>query len=274
MNGVIDISKQVAVVMPCHNAAETVVEAVASALQQSAVSCIYIVDDASTDDSFGLLHNLASRYPSRIKVLQTPVKSGAAVARNWGVMHVNESIVAFLDADDVYRPHALDAAVMAFHCIPQLAMVRLPLHPWGVPEKYAAHEGFKRAWRSVEMTGAGNMVILKTVFLAAGGFPQDALFRRFGGEDAALGLALHDTVMVGTLFEDVGVLYRYKSGSHCQRLLNAHLFQHMPEGLLQNHLDEANAVTERIVQNLKRMSGVLAGSMGKVVPLLVEEAKA
>lgn len=263
-------TQPIAVIIPCYNAADTLHEAVTSALNQAAVSSIWIVDDVSSDNSVTVAQTLAARYPDKIKLLNMTHNSGAALARNWAALHVSESLIAFLDADDIYSSNALDVAAFSFKFIAELAAVRLALHPLGWADKYTAHPDFPRAWRGVEMTGAGNLIIRRSVFLAAGGFPTDELFKRHGGEDAALGLALHASVMVGTLFDQTGVHYRHKNGSHGERLLNTYLHDQAPEGITTLDINQANAVTERIKTTLTNLRPILAKEHHQAVPLMVE----
>lgn len=263
-------TQTIAVIIPCYNAADTLAEAVFSALRQNDVASIWIVNDASSDASEQVAEQLVKAFPEKINLLNMPKNSGAAMARNWAALHAKETLLAFLDADDVYEEHALSAAAAAFQFLPELAVVRLTLKPWGVPENFTTHPNFSRAWRSAEMTGAGNLVMLRSLFLAAGGFPNDDLFKKHGGEDAALGLALHDSVMVGTLFEHPGVMYRYREGSHCERLLNVHLFEKFPMNITAEDVAQADQVTAHIKNSLLSLRMTIRAEGGAVVPLHVQ----
>ena len=132
----------IAVIIPCYNAADTLAEAVHSALMQVAVSSIWIVDDQSTDHSRHIAEQLACQHPDKIRLLCMPIRSGASFARNWGALHVNEPHIAFLDADDVYERYALDAPAHAFRAMPELAAIHLAFHPLAWPEHYTAHEQY------------------------------------------------------------------------------------------------------------------------------------
>ncbi|WP_341849230.1 hypothetical protein [Chelonobacter oris] len=113
------------------------------------------------------------------------------------------------------------------------------------------------AWHTVQMTAGGNTVFRRSLFLAVGGFPQDQLFRRFGGEGGALQLALIRTTVVGTLFGKsdsvqpvAGVLHSCRKGMHAERLLDAILFKQY-DPLVMSHMAQANQVTDRIIQQLQ-----------------------
>jgi len=97
----------ISVVMPCHNAAATVQDAVASVLGQSYPQVeLVVADDGSTDGSTEILQRLAAENPDRITlVYQT--RSGPFAARNAALAHARGNFIAFLDADDTWHPDAL-----------------------------------------------------------------------------------------------------------------------------------------------------------------------
>ena len=97
----------ISVVMPCHNAAAYLEEAVSSVLGQSHPHVeLIVVDDGSTDGSSEVLQGLASENAGRITLLYQN-RAGPFVARNLGLAHANGNYIAFLDADDTWHPDAL-----------------------------------------------------------------------------------------------------------------------------------------------------------------------
>lgn len=97
----------ISVVMPCHNAAPYMEEAVASVLAQTYPQVeLIVVDDGSTDGSTEILQRLAADHPERITLLYQN-RAGPFAARNQGLAHANGNYVAFLDADDTWHPEAL-----------------------------------------------------------------------------------------------------------------------------------------------------------------------
>ena len=60
------------VVIPCYNTEQTLVRAVESVLQQNNLGHLWLIDDASTDNTFALALQLAKQYPDRISVEQMP----------------------------------------------------------------------------------------------------------------------------------------------------------------------------------------------------------
>lgn len=97
----------ISVVMPCHNAAPYVEEAVGSVLGQSYPHVeLIVVDDASTDGSTEILQRLAAGHPERI-ALVFQNRTGPFAARNRALARASGNYIAFLDADDTWHPDAL-----------------------------------------------------------------------------------------------------------------------------------------------------------------------
>nr|WP_315044233.1 glycosyltransferase family A protein [uncultured Moraxella sp.] len=261
------------VIIPCYNAKETLIRAVGSVLSQVNVSKIILVNDGSTDDTARLIDTLATKY-ANILALHLPKNGGVAMARNWGVMHSTADLVAFLDADDAYEAQALSVVPSVFAFLPSLSLLRLKLVASGLATRYAQHDDFEKVWDIVQMTGAGNTVFRRNVFLLCGGFPTDSLFRTFGGEDGALGIALANTTQVGTLFEPnhQGVIHYCREGMHAQRLLDAYLFDKHDDAITETHLQYANQVTQRIMENIRCIAPVIDEKNIGRKPILIEYA--
>lgn len=259
------------VVIPCYQAAATLARAAESALAQPEVRHVWLVDDASTDDTRAAMNALAAALP-RIRCAFLPDNGGVARARNWGLLQSDAEYVAFLDADDAYETGALAAAMMALPLYPHISLIRLKLKAVGLPERYRRHPGLAQAWQRLQMTVGGNTVFRRSVLLACGGFPQDELFRRFGGEDAALGIALTRTSVVGTLFgeDEPAVLHYCRDGMHAERLLDLALFNIPHPHIHTDHLAQAEAVTERICRQLAAAREALSPPQTGIMPLLPE----
>lgn len=97
----------ISVVMPCHNAAPYVEEAIGSVLVQSYPHVeLIVVDDGSTDGSTETLQRLATEHPKCITLVYQN-RAGPFAARNHALAYANGNYIAFLDADDTWHPDAL-----------------------------------------------------------------------------------------------------------------------------------------------------------------------
>ncbi|MBP5770023.1 MAG: glycosyltransferase family 2 protein [Bacteroidaceae bacterium] len=109
----------VSVLVAAYNAASTLPRCLDSLCRQTLADIqILCVDDCSTDETFDILENRA-KMDARIEVLQTPVNSGQAVARNLALTKMKAPLVCMVDADDWLSPDALEKAVEVFHLHPK-----------------------------------------------------------------------------------------------------------------------------------------------------------
>ncbi len=96
------------VVMPSYNSEKYLGEAIRSVVNQTYRDWeLIIVDDCSTDATFQIASDFAKRDP-RITLLQQPIRSGAAKARNRAIRESKGRFVAFLDSDDQWLPEKLE----------------------------------------------------------------------------------------------------------------------------------------------------------------------
>ncbi len=103
----------VSIVTPVWNAAVTLAETVASVRAQTFPDWeMLLVDDGSTDGSRALAEGLAAADP-RLRVLVQAGNTGAAAARNRAIRAARGRFIAFLDADDLWRPEKLARQVPA-----------------------------------------------------------------------------------------------------------------------------------------------------------------
>ncbi|MDK4680558.1 glycosyltransferase family 2 protein [Kingella negevensis] len=259
------------IIIPCYNTAQTLERAVQSSLKQPELNTLWLIDDASTDNTWQEIQRFAQQYPHKIQAQRLPDNGGVARARNWGALQSRADIIAFLDADDAYQDNTLAAALASFQAFDYLGLIRLRLQPVGLPQKYANHPKLDYAWQVLEMTVGGNTVFRRNFFLACGGFPQDGLFRKFGGEDGALGIATVHSSIVGTLFapEEPAVLHYCRDGMHAESLLNIHLFGQANPNIHPEDMAQANAVTENIKDQLRSLKTILNVEQTGTMPLIV-----
>ena len=97
---------RVSVITPVWNAAATLAATVASVRAQTEPDWeMLIVDDGSSDGSRELAARLAA--DPRIRPLALGTNRGPAAARNEGIRAARGRFIAFLDADDLWRPEKL-----------------------------------------------------------------------------------------------------------------------------------------------------------------------
>ncbi len=100
---------KVSVVMPVYNAYDYLRPALDSVIDQSLREIeIICVDDGSTDGSLKLLREYAY-IDKRIRVVEHGINAGTSTARNKGLIRSVGEYIIFLDADDFYEPHLLEA---------------------------------------------------------------------------------------------------------------------------------------------------------------------
>lgn len=107
------------IVIPAYQAAETIGEAVSSALAQARPAHeVIVVDDGSTDDLAGALRPFADG----VEVIHKS-NGGAASARNAGARAASGDFMAVLDADDRLHPRRIEALTELATARPDLDLV-------------------------------------------------------------------------------------------------------------------------------------------------------
>jgi len=100
---------RISLVIPAYLAERQIRTAIESVVRAAFVPAeIIVVDDASPDRTAAVAAEAGAR------VIRLPVNSGASAARNIGVAAASEPLIAFLDADDLWRDGKLAAQWDAF----------------------------------------------------------------------------------------------------------------------------------------------------------------
>ncbi|HVA80123.1 MAG TPA: glycosyltransferase family A protein [Candidatus Binataceae bacterium] len=171
------MAPRVSVLVPVYNAAATVAAALDSILGQSFTDFeIVAVDDGSNDDSLSMLE----RYQPRITVLSQQNR-GPSAARNLGERNSSGEYLAFLDADDLWRPEFLARTVAMLDSHPECVLVYTDLEladstgaamgarligKRGVP---TVRDMLERLWPILP----SSVVMRRGAFERAGGFPEE-----------------------------------------------------------------------------------------------------
>jgi glycosyltransferase involved in cell wall biosynthesis len=119
-------SPTVSVVMIHHQAERFIDEAIASVRAQTIADWeLLVVDDGSTDGSAAIVARHAAADPARLRALAHPGggNRGMAAARNLGMAAARGRAIAFLDADDLWRPERLARHLTALDAHPAIDVV-------------------------------------------------------------------------------------------------------------------------------------------------------
>ena len=125
-----DEMPRVSCVMTVFNGEAYLGQAIESVLAQSYANWeLVIVDDGSTDESRSIAERYRADHPARLKVLCHPdgQNRGKSVSRNLGVEASSGSIVALLDADDIWLPDKLAVQVEILRCHPEVEFTYGPV---------------------------------------------------------------------------------------------------------------------------------------------------
>jgi glycosyltransferase involved in cell wall biosynthesis len=97
---------KVSVIIPTHNRADLLRQALDSVLRQSFDDLeVIIIDDASNDDTPTAV---ARQNDVRLRYFRNPENRGEAASRNAGIAHASGEYIAFLDDDDTWLPQKLE----------------------------------------------------------------------------------------------------------------------------------------------------------------------
>ena len=108
----------ISVIIPTHNCAAYLPEALNSALSQTYPRIeILVVDDGSTDNTAAIM----ARYADQTIYRQE--QSGPSCARNRGIAKATGPYIAFLDADDIWVPSKLEKQFFVFDQHPETGLV-------------------------------------------------------------------------------------------------------------------------------------------------------
>ncbi len=98
----------VSVIMPAYNCQKYIGDSITSVLNQTYRNLeLIITDDCSTDGTGKIIRSFADA-DQRIVYIRNSKNCGAAISRNNSIEKAHGSFLAFLDADDIWRPEKLE----------------------------------------------------------------------------------------------------------------------------------------------------------------------
>lgn len=167
------------IIIPAHNAETSLAQVVESAIEQAVNTQIIVINDGSTDGTAAI----ARSYGDRINYIEQE-NLGQGAARNAGLAIANGEFVAFLDADDYWRPGFLErcieflgryteAVAVSTGLIVRSADGDEQIHPAASLSPSESKEGrilpdFFRFWAEQDHVRTGAVLIKKSVTDRAG----------------------------------------------------------------------------------------------------------
>lgn len=198
----------ISVVIPCHNMADTLEQAVDSALAEADEILLY--DDGSTDDTTSICWNVTARN-NNVRYLRrwSAVPIGVCGARNILISHATSSLIIPLDADDYFLPGGITALRSAYQ---ENSFVY-----GGWIDERGEHTPPPIGMLTRKNVAKATFLFTKKDFLRVGGY--NPLFN-CGAEDYALMLALVQAGVRGIAIESPVYHYTARNtgrAAKCQR---------------------------------------------------------
>lgn len=212
----------VSVVIPAKDVAAYIGETLASALAQSQVGEVIVVDDGSTDNTVAIV--LAIR-DSRVR-LMTNDSAGVSAARNLGARYASGEWLLFLDADDRLRSGAVAGLLTAARGAPRAVLIYGDYNTIDSEGRQIGRRGLLKGRRKpsgdvLTRLAAGNFIVNGGIALA-----RAEAFRAVGGFDTSL---------------------RYCEDWHCWcRLAAIGEFEFAPQLLLDYRLHTSNTMNAAV----------------------------
>ena len=129
----------ISVVIPLYNKESSIESTIQSVLKQSYQNFeIIVVDDGSTDNS---VYYVKTFNDKRIRLIPKE-NGGVSSARNEGIRQAQYEYIAFLDADDLWKPAYLEEIVKLITDFPEASL-------WGIGYEFLINNKSSRAEKSL-----------------------------------------------------------------------------------------------------------------------------
>ena len=108
------------VIIPLYNKENYITDTLNSVLAQTFTDFkIIVVNDTSTDNSLAVAQTVKD---DRIRFIEHPVNKGLSASRNTGIKNASSDYIAFLDADDLWKPRFLETIFKLINSYPQASL--------------------------------------------------------------------------------------------------------------------------------------------------------
>jgi glycosyltransferase involved in cell wall biosynthesis len=217
----------VSVVIPLYNKKEYIGRAIGSVLAQTHDEFeLIVVDDGSRDGGPDVAR--AIKDP-RIEVVQMGRNVGVSAARNKGVEIADGEWVAFLDADDEYKPRFLERVVEFINANSGIGLSFVGANylvdgdATILPEvRSGLYDYFELFNNNRSPNNASTTMVNRAVFLEVGGFPEGQKHY----EDWVLWIKLSLVGGFGYLGEPLGCYHRAANSAFRKKKSGAEMFSH------------------------------------------------
>jgi glycosyltransferase involved in cell wall biosynthesis len=205
-----EMNPEISVLITARNAADTIVQAVQSILDQTMRDIeLLVYDDASEDQTAKLVESLSDR---RIRLIRGREHKGIPAARNILLREAKGKFIAWLDADDIAFPQRLERQLDYFRNHPQTDMLFswIEVRNAGIRAvRMPANGPLLTAWLMLRNPFAHSTLMARN-FFAAEGISYDENFAR--AQDYELYLRLANE-KVFSMLPEILVSYDARSGA-------------------------------------------------------------
>ena len=201
------------VVIPAHNAADTLVEqldGIAAGVADREVE-IVVVDNRSTDATASVVETWAASTPANldVRVVAAADRAGEPYARNVGLDAARADRIAYCDADDIVHPGWVDAMVRGLDAAPYVTgpidMTSLN-EPWIADVRGSSVTGESLLWDEIPYAHGCNMGFRRAELEAVGGFDE----RYIAACDLDIAIRMFEAGHQLRFEPDAGVAYRLR----------------------------------------------------------------
>ena len=206
----------ISVVIPAHNAQDTIesqLDALLSQITQQSFE-IVIVNNASTDNTPVILQRYVDR-DTRIRVVGAHGGAGPSYARNTGIRAARSALIACCDADDIVAENWIDAmhaGLSTFDAIAGVLDVDRLNPERVITARGASVPGTAGTFEGVTFAHGCNLGIRRDTFLHANGF-NEALR---AGEEIDLAIRLRTANVEVHEWPSARVHYRFRHDARSQ----------------------------------------------------------